>query len=347
MVRRSYSRSTSTEKYNKREKYNNDHKRHSRINDKTKHSNNDKRKYYRSRSHSSDYRKHRNYNKKKYSSSISSRSSISNNQIKTEIKAKSNFTTYIVDENQANIQKDSYSNERKLHLGNLPFKTNQLVFVNLINESIIQSKISLPSVNPIISSWISKDNTYAFIDCKTKEDADILYKLGSINVLNSTIKIGRPKNYLDKEEMLNQNISEISTTSGIINPSGNLLGKRICLPTKVLCFINIFKDLDTTNEDQLSEIKSDIIQECSNYGRVIYSDSPTLIDYQIANKSKTIINNFLFNFYVEFNSVEESIKVRKHLSYRKYNNKLVEIKYHNEEKLYKRDYEIIEELVYN
>ena len=49
--------------------------------------------------------------------------------------------------------------------------------------------------NPVISTWISTDTHYAFIEFRNSEEANLGFRLHGMSIGGSEIKIGRPKAY--------------------------------------------------------------------------------------------------------------------------------------------------------
>jgi len=47
---------------------------------------------------------------------------------------------------------------------------------------------------PIVSAWISSDGHYAFVDFRTKEEADTGFCLKELQIHGNYLKVGRPKN---------------------------------------------------------------------------------------------------------------------------------------------------------
>jgi hypothetical protein len=81
-------------------------------------------------------------------------------------------------------------------------------------------------------------------------------------------------------------------------------GKKIQLPTRILCFKNLVKNLDIENEGIFNEIKEDIREECSMYGHVLSIFIPR----------KDVEDNptpGMGNVYVEFASLEDAKDARR------------------------------------
>ena len=85
--------------------------------------------------------------------------------------------------------------DRKLYVGNLPPGINQQLLLNVMNKAILSLGVIKEPGNPVISSWISTDNHYAFIEFRNAEEANLGFRLHGMAINGSEIKIGRPKAY--------------------------------------------------------------------------------------------------------------------------------------------------------
>lgn len=63
--------------------------------------------------------------------------------------------------------------DRKLYVGNLPSGITQRQLIDVINEAMVAlGKIEEPG-NPVVSTWISSDGHYAFVEFRTAEEANV------------------------------------------------------------------------------------------------------------------------------------------------------------------------------
>ena len=71
--------------------------------------------------------------------------------------------------------------ERKLYIGNLPQGISQRELMDLINEamqSLARSKgWKLEQGNTVVSSWMSTDGHYGFVEFRTAEEANLGFNL--------------------------------------------------------------------------------------------------------------------------------------------------------------------------
>ena len=85
--------------------------------------------------------------------------------------------------------------DRKLYVGNLPPGITQQLLMNIINEAMLSLNVIKEAGNPVISTWISTDTHYAFVEFRNAEEANHGFRLHGMNINGSEIKIGRPKAY--------------------------------------------------------------------------------------------------------------------------------------------------------
>jgi splicing factor U2AF subunit len=52
-----------------------------------------------------------------------------------------------------------------------------------MNTAMISMELNVKSGNPIISTWISGENNYAFLEFRTPEEAKNAFKLDGISLL--------------------------------------------------------------------------------------------------------------------------------------------------------------------
>ena len=67
--------------------------------------------------------------------------------------------------------------------------------MNIVNEAMLSLGVIKEPGNPIISTWISTDTHYAFIEFRNSEEANLGFRLHGMTISGSEIKIGRPKAY--------------------------------------------------------------------------------------------------------------------------------------------------------
>ena len=67
--------------------------------------------------------------------------------------------------------------------------------MNIVNEAMLSLNVISEPGNPVISTWISTDTHYAFVEFRNAEEANLGFRLHGMNINGSEIKIGRPKAY--------------------------------------------------------------------------------------------------------------------------------------------------------
>ena len=227
--------------------------------------------------------------------------------------------------------------DKKLYIGNLPSGMTPPSLVKMLNIALLTLKPEdFEPGEPVISSWVSPDGHYAFVEFRTAEEATKSFILNGFKILGVPLKIGRPKTY----QGLAQNVEDIgpsNTVAAILMKSKkNLPTKtyKVVLPTKVLCLNSIIKGIDIEDEYKYNEIAEDIKSECEKYGHVLDVFMPR----------KDVEDNEtpgMGNAYVMFDNVEESKLARRFLSLKRFNNKLIYIQYIPEENFINKKFESI------
>ncbi len=163
-----------------------------------------------------------------------------------------------------------------------------------------------PSGDPILSAWISTEGHYAFVEFRSAEEANNGFLLNNISILGQPLKVGRPKTYTGSFSLMEDgslcNTVAAALSAGTMSSAPN--GRRVQFPTRILCFVNIFKNLNLDQEEEYLILKEDIIEECNLYGRVVSAFIPR----------KDVDDNVspgMGNVYCEFQSREEAKEVRR------------------------------------
>ena len=69
------------------------------------------------------------------------------------------------------------------------------MLMDVVNEAMLSLGLIEEPGNPVVSTWISSDGHYAFVEFRTAEEANHGFKLEGMNIQGCEIKIGRPKAY--------------------------------------------------------------------------------------------------------------------------------------------------------
>jgi splicing factor U2AF subunit len=142
--------------------------------------------------------------------------------------------------------------DRKLYVGNLPTSMTQRMLTDVMNDAMLNLNKTkgwkLEPGPPVVSSWISTDGHYGFIEFRTAEEAHLGFALQGMSYLGSELKIGRPKAYQDADAEDNSMVLPpmsleefnpiLAATQGISNPiiGGSSVQKLFPIngPTKIL-----------------------------------------------------------------------------------------------------------------
>lgn len=75
------------------------------------------------------------------------------------------------------------------------------MLIDVMNEAMISlNKMKdwkLEPGYPVISSWISTDGHYGFIEFRTAKEADLGFNMQGMTFEGNELRIGRPKAYID------------------------------------------------------------------------------------------------------------------------------------------------------
>lgn len=333
------------------------HREHRDYDDRSYKERHRKSKYY---DNNSEYSRRK--SSRDYSRSISRSRSVSRKSYEQDNKIRSVFTSQPTEKNEDNTQNNVNNNvnvtnnphlvsslallptavhtERKLYIGNLPNGITSPILVKMLNAALKSiNPTEYASIEPIISAWINDDNHYGFIEFINADYATKGFVLNGFNFLGQVLKLGRPKTY--QKSPPSSPLS--SQTPPVPPPASNSFAslllndakfseknmKKITFPTKLLCFVNIVKGCNLDDDDEYQFLIDDVKKECQKYGNVV---AVLLPRKDIEGK----ILEGIGNAYVLFDDVEGSKRARKELSLRRFDNKIVTIRYEDEEEFLKK-----------
>jgi hypothetical protein len=119
-----------------------------------------------------------------------------------------------------------------------------------LNTALITLKANTKTGDPVLSAWISTDGHYAFVEFRSAEEANNGFLLNTISILGQPLKVGRPKTYSGSltsiEDGTLPNTVAAALQAGTMNAP--LEGKKVQFPTKILCFLDMMKDINVRNE---------------------------------------------------------------------------------------------------
>ena len=93
------------------------------------------------------------------------------------------------------IMRDQDQAARECFIGNLPPKMPALQLQQFLGTIIDQVGLSLSPGNPILSTWISRDGAYAYLELRSAEECNLALMLHGLNLLGKPLVLGRPLGY--------------------------------------------------------------------------------------------------------------------------------------------------------
>jgi RNA recognition motif-containing protein len=223
--------------------------------------------------------------------------------------------------------------DRKLYVGNLPAGITQSQLVDLLNTALINKKLNAYPGHPVLSSWISQDGHYAFVEFRSIEEANLAFSLNNYPILGQNLKVGRPKTYsgLQPASATERNtlmggytLPTISAYSNItdVNKQGPLKPLRVFLSSQVLCVEKMVSEDELKNNYE--DVVDDIREHVNRFGQVLEVFIP-----QSGRHSG--------NVYLEFPTVAEAKSVRNALSCLTFNGEFLNIGFIPFEKFKEKD----------
>ena len=200
--------------------------------------------------------------------------------------------------------------DRKLYVGNLPPGITQQLLMNIVNEAMLSLGVIKEPGNPVISTWISTDTHYAFVEFRNSEEANLGFRLHGMNINGSEIKIGRPKAYeptmqaiglppcssivnMQSKEFAEGNNNEALDQEKIARAMERYRPKKFhqaFLQSSILRLDNIASFESTQDTDEFKNLYSDIWDKCSEYGTVsrLMIPRPIFEDHTTENREKDL-----------------------------------------------------------
>ena len=133
-------------------------------------------------------------------------------------------------------------------------------------------KLKIDHGNPIISSWISTDGHYGFLEFRTAEEAVLGFNLQGMVLQGNELKIGRPKQYQDDQHGeltaalgLDAFDPILLATQGISNAENTF---TVYNPTPILEIKNAVTFELANRFDTCRTVHYDMLQMCGQYGKV-------------------------------------------------------------------------------
>lgn len=135
--------------------------------------------------------------------------------------------------------------------------------------------------NPVISSWISTDGHYGFIEFRNADEANLGFNLQGMEIAGCQIKIGRPKAYDGTLQTLGIPTGiglTMPRLSSLVQDGFDRMGERgdfaqnwrlpdyyyiVSLPSNVLRISNIATFQNTKSDESYGELFADLWDRCT------------------------------------------------------------------------------------
>ncbi|KAK9171993.1 hypothetical protein CmeUKMEL1_04610 [Cryptosporidium meleagridis] len=187
---------------------------------------------------------------------------------------------------------------REVYVGNLPQGITVAELLEYINRSIIKNGVSHTDGNPVVSAWINSDGKYAFCECRSIEEANVLLKLNNLlSFKGNLLRIGKPKvseNIIGDQPSNNSIlINQIAPSAAIISSYFNNI-PLVLKKKETFLIIGINKKFVLEDIKEMFSIKNIEILELIDYRNkykiaICEWDSNTIINEKVMNKLGTEI----------------------------------------------------------
>jgi hypothetical protein len=132
---------------------------------------------------------------------------------------------------------------RRLHFGNLPPNVNAKVpgADQLVIEAVWAELKRLglphsggdPSVNPILSVWLSEDQGFAFVEFITPEDASTAMALDGMDMMGQRCRVSRPNDYKEPAVNMAALLANPALLLAQAQAAGGLQAGQLAMPEPV------------------------------------------------------------------------------------------------------------------
>jgi len=95
----------------------------------------------------------------------------------------------------ANQNPQASRQARRLYIGNIPPSASEAEIMEFFNTAMVTAKVSKVAGNPIVSSQINAEKSFAFIEFRSAEDATSGLMFDGITLQGHALKIRRPRDY--------------------------------------------------------------------------------------------------------------------------------------------------------
>lgn len=111
----------------------------------------------------------------------------------------------------ANLPANLMKQARRFYVGNLPFEFHEPTLLSFLEENLrgLSGSSSSKDESKVLSIAVSTDRSYAFVECRSAEDASLAMNLDGVVFEGSQLKVRRPKEY------------HMAITSGVLSSTGS------------------------------------------------------------------------------------------------------------------------------
>nr|PVC53238.1 splicing factor [Theileria orientalis] len=208
---------------------------------------------------------------------------------------------------------------RRLYFGNLPVNTGltETGFQNLIwNEMRNRNFCNDPNVSPVLYVWFAKDKgNYGFVEFASVEETERALTMDGMTCMGVQLRVSRPNDYSSTS-------MKSATQQQIVVPPVLTSSAPALDAFKGTCLHLVQIVLPETIEAEIEylDVLDDVREEFAKHGKI----ASALI---VAPRHRELAKDFqVGDMLIEFESNQELVSCVEHMSNRKYENRLIEMK---------------------
>jgi len=226
---------------------------------------------------------------------------------------------------------------RELFIGNTTPEMTEQLLTDFLGKAMEQVGLVIQPGNPIIACRLS--GKFAFVELRSKEEAQNALNLNNIPYMGATLRVGRPSKYTgvhtphgNWEDILSKYMSgelKLPSEGGSGVPTPAVPTAPAPTPTVVISPVvelqHMLTEDDLKDDEEYEEIMEDTKDECSQFG--------ALKNIVIPRTGPGITKIFL-----EYVSKDDAIKAINGLQGRTFDGRKVQANYFDEQKFTNGDY---------
>jgi len=230
---------------------------------------------------------------------------------------------------------------RRIYVGNLPIGIGltDAQVTEFFNTAMMAAGLAQGGTPPVISTWLSSEGKFGFVEFRTPEEATSGLMLDGCNFMGRTLRLGRPKDYMPIDAAggslgvpLGLGLAmPSSATSANALPLGIRQPLAAPTPTTVLVLLNMVSKEELLNDEDYLDIVDDVRDECSKFG--------TVVDLVIPRPINGVDSPGQGKAFVKFTQPSEAQKAYDSLSGRRFSNRTVIASYLEPSKFDNREFE--------